>query len=634
MRNNLKRTVILAVVICILPAYVQAGNFDNKWFRIFGRWDGEKLKTIRADTIQLRLPEEDPRRGQVVGPIEKINHEKKMLKIGPFIIMWSDKTEFYHLSPAKLKQGMTLKVSGSIANGTLFIPRKIAQEATPYAANSLQVTGLSSVSTMRPDGEHEFDILNVTVHTQQNGYNIFKSLIRRQDVRRPDDQFKFDLFGRRVTLGGEYDFNPGFRNDLDLDHSEEDGSLKIDQELKLEAFYPISRFTVVFLSFKGISESRFDIEPDSKDTTDMEISRDETWILFDRIAETGFSLQFGSQNVSETREWWWDKDLDSLRLYYNEGPLHFELLGGKQIGGESTLKSIEAEDDEIYRVMGLGSWMWNSKQRLEFYFLKQWDRSIQERKEQIINSVNRDKYDQDMAWFGARAIGELGFDDYGTLNYWADVAGVHGDEVVTDYDDKVSNDENAADLPDSQRRVKELNRNKVNGWAFDVGAFWTLPVKYEPTFTLSYARASGDSNPNDGNNGTFRQTGIQRNNWRFNGVNRFRIYGELLRPELSNLGIFTSAFGVRVLKNSSIELVYHKYDQVVATDNLRNVNINVDPNGRNRNIGQELNLITNFREWKRVELGIEGAIFDPGKAFDKDTNDLAWSIFFDVNYNF
>ncbi len=620
---------LVSLIFCFVYSNSQAGNFDNEWFRIFGKWDGKEL---RADNIQLRIPDKDPARGQVSGRIDKINLVDKILLIGPFAVTWTDKTEFDHITPDQLKEGMTLKVSGSKGQGSQFIPRRIALESTPYAPGSLQVTGISSVSNMRSDMEHEFTVLNVPVHTPQHGYNTFKSLVRRQDVRRPDDQFKFNLFDKPVTIGGEYDFNPGFREDLDLDHTDKDGSLRIDQELKLEAFYPISNFTAVFLSFKGISESRFDSS--DPDQTALQIARDETWIYFDRLGGTGFGLQFGNQNVSETREWWWDKDMDSLRLYYNQGPLHFELTGGKQIGGESTRRSIAAEEDEIYRVLGLGSWMWNSKQRLEFYFLQQWDRSTQERKGQLINSNNRDNYDQNMAWFGARAIGEVGLDDYGSLNYWVDVAGVHGDEVVTDYSDTVSDEKNAADLPDSQRRVKDVNRNNVDGWAFDLGAFWTLPVKFEPTFTLSYARTSGDSNPNDGHNGTFRQTGIQRNNWRFNGVNRFRIYGELLRPELSNLGIFTSAFGVRVLKNSSIEFLYHKYDQVVAADSLRNANLNTDPDGVNRDIGQEVNVIANFREWKNLELGIEGAVFDPGAAFNKDTNDLAFSIFFDVNYNF
>ena len=621
MRNISIVYVLASAMFCLAHSNVQAGNFDKEWFRIFGYWDGNEL---RADNIQLRLPDKDPAKGQVSGRIDNIDFQAHTLIIGPFSINWSDTTRFDQITPEQLKVGMTLKVSGSIIDSNRFSPRTIALESTPYAAGSLQVTGLSSVSTLREDSEHEFTVLNIPVHTTQNGYNIFKSLVRRQDVRRPDDQLKFDLFGKPVTLGGEYDVNPGYRDDFDLDSNNPDGSVRLDQELKIEAFYPISRFTAVFLSFKGITESRFNIDSNSVDRTTLELARDETWIYFDRIAGTGFGLQFGNQNVSETREWWWDKDLDALRLYYNQGPLHFELTGGKQLGGESTLKSIDAEEKEIYRIMGLASWTWSSKQRLEFYFLQQWDRSSQERVGSVIERINRDVNDADMAWLGARAIGELGLNDYGSLNYWVDMAGVRGDESVFGY----------KSINARQTQVVSKNQNKVNGWAFDVGAFWTLPVPYEPTFTLSYAHASGDNNPNDGHNSSFRQTGINRNKWRFNGVNRFNIYGELLRPDLSNLGILTSAFGVRLLKNSSIELVYHKYDQVEAIDNLRDVNINVNPNGLNRDIGQEFDVVMNFREWKRLELGVTGAVFDPGSAFDGKNSDLAYSIFFDVNYNF
>jgi alginate production protein len=622
MRNITKIANVLAIfILCLAQSTAWAGNFDKEWFRIFGRWDGHEL---RADNLQLRLPDKDPAKGQVSGRIDKIDYQAQTLTIGPFTINWSDITQFDHLTPGQLKVGMTLKVSGKVVDSNRFLSGKIALESSPYAPGSLQVTGLSGISFERQDGEHEFTVLNIPVHTTQNGYNIFKSLIRRQDVRRPDDQFKFNLFGKPVTIGGEYDFNPGYRDNLDLDQNNPDGSVRPDQDLKIEAFYPISRFTAVFLSFVGSTQTRFNIDSEIADQTRAAFARDETWIFFDRIADTGFGLQFGNQNVSETREWWWDKDMDSLRLYYNRGPLHFELTGGKQIGGESTLQSIDPTDKEVYRVLGLGSWMWGMKQRLEFFFLNQWDRSSQEHKGDVIPRINRDAFDDNMTWFGIRAIGEIGLSDYGSLNYWADVAGVHGDETVFAY----------SNINPRQSQVKDINRNKVDGWAFDVGAFWTLPVPFEPTFTLSYARASGDSNPNDGHNGTFRQTGIQRNNWRFNGVNRFRIYGELLRPELSNLGIFTSSFGIRLFKNSSIELVYHKYDQVEAFNKLRNANLNVNPNGLDRDIGQEVNVICNFREWKRLELGIEGAVFDPGKAFGKETNDLAWSVFLDVNYNF
>lgn len=610
----------LAVLVFYLACpNVEAGNFDNEWFRIFGRWDGKEL---RADNIQLRLPDKGANRGQVSGQIEAVDINAKTLNVGPFQIKWSEDTVFGGLNPESLKVGMTLKISGNIIENNRFFARKIEQESNPFAAYSLQITGLSGLSFERKDGIHEFKVLNVPVYTPQNGYNILKSLIRRQDVRRPDDQFKVDFLGKPITIGGAYDFNPRLRNNFDLDESEQDANVKIDSELKLEAFYPISDFSAVFLSFIGATTSRFNYSEETKNRTTFEIDRDETWIFFDRIAGTGFGLQFGNQNVSETREWWWDKDMDSLRLYYNHGPFHFELNGGKQIGGESTLVSIDPKDKEVSRIMGMASWAWSFKQRLELFFLKQWDQSSQETIGTIIKRINRDNFDDNMTWLGARGIGQIGLDDYGDLNYWADFAGVHGDETVISYDsiDKV------------YTQVESKNRNDVTGWAFDIGAFWTLPFEHPPTLTLSYARGSGDRHPNDGHNSTFRQTGIQRNNWRFNGVNRFKIYGELFDPELSNMNIFTSALGLRVLKNSSIELVYHKYDQVEAVDTIRNNNINQSPNGVSRDIGQEIDLVTNFREWKRLELELTGSVFNPGSAFDN--RDLAYSVFFDVNYNF
>jgi alginate production protein len=612
----------LAIFFCCLVCPLsQAGNFDNEWFRIFGRWDGNEL---RADSIQLRLPDKEPNRGQLSGQVEDIDLQSHRLTIGPFLIRWSDETLFNEIAVGQITVGMTLKISGNTSKDDEFVARKIEKESTPFASHSLQITGLSSTSFERKDGVHEFKVLNIPVYTAQNGYNILKSLIRRQDVRRPDDQLKVDLFGKPVTLGGAYDFNPRLRNNFDLDDSEQDANVRIDNELKLEAFYPISDFTAVFLSFVGSTTSRFNYSEESKNRTTFEIDRDETWIFFDRLFGTGFGLQFGNQNVSETREWWWDKDMDSLRLYYNQGPFHFELNGGKQIGGESTLISLSPSDKEVTRLMGMASYAWSYKQRLELFFLKQWDQSSQEQVGNVIKRINRDSFDDNMTWYGGRAIGQIGLDDYGDLNYWADFAGVHGEETVISYDS----------IDSIYTQVESKLKNDVTGWAFDIGAFWTLPFEFQPTLTLSYAHGSGDPNPNDkdGRNNTFRQTGIQRNNWRFNGVNRFKIYGELFDPELSNLNIFTTALGVRVLKNSSIELVYHKYDQVEAVDKIRNNNINQSPNGSNRDIGHEIDLVTNFREWKRLELELTGSMFNPGSAFDN--RDIAYSVYFDVNYNF
>lgn len=291
--------------------------------------------------IQLRLPEKDLNRGQVSVRIDKIDKLSRTLIIGPVVINWSDETRFDKITTEQLMEGKTLKVSGSLDKSSgKFNARNIIQESSPFAPGSLQITGHSGISTEREDGIHEFFLLGVLINSPQNGFNTFKSLIRRRDVRRPDNQFKFNILGKPVTLGGEYDLNPGYRGDFDLDHHDSDDSVKMDQELKLEAFYLISDFSAVFLSFKGITSSRFNVDSDRLDKTTAEIARDETWVFFDRNAGTGFGLQFGNQNVSETREWWWVKDMDALRLYYNRGPFHFELTGGKQLGGDRLYRAL------------------------------------------------------------------------------------------------------------------------------------------------------------------------------------------------------------------------------------------------------------------------------------------------------
>ena len=603
----------------IMPAF--ADNFEHQWFKVTGFWDGERL---RADRIKLRDPEKSPHRGQVTAQLTGVDSEARMLNMGPFKIHWTDETSFKKIQAEQLKSGLTIKVYVEQTAAKWLIARVITRSSEAFALGSLQVVGLTGNSRQQEDGIHEFSILRIPVYTVQNGYNIFKSLTRRQDVRRPDDQFKIDLFGNPLTIGGEYNIKPSYRDNFNLSSDEPDNSVRLDQELKLEFFYPMSTFTALFLSFKVNSASRFNIDQSTSDKTRVELARDETWIYFGRIAGSGFGFQAGNQNISETREWWWDKDLDALRLYYDYGPFHFELAGGKQLGGESTQRSIRASEEGIYRLLGLGSWMWTKKQRLELFFLRQWDRSTQDRAGSLIERSARDSSDGDLVWFGGRAIGGKSLGDYGNFFYWADAAGVLGDETITEFDT----------VNDNLSRVNASKHHDVSGWAFDVGGYWTMPFWLQPTLTLSYARASGDSNPTDGKDSEFRQTGIQRNKWRFHGVNRFRIYGELLRPELSNLGIVTTALGFRLLYNSSVELIYHKYDQVVAAASQRRIRINADLNGKERDLGQEWDVVMNFREWKHLELELTGAVFNAGKAYGNHSGDLAYSIFFEANYNF
>ena len=110
---------------------------------------------------------------------------------------------------------------------------------------------------------------------------------------------------------------------------------------------------------------------------------------------------------------------------------------------------------------------------------------------------------------------------YGDLSYWADAAIVMGREKLLEL----------ADTAIKRKLVTSRTNRRVRGWAIDLGLRWDSPLPGQPMFTLGYAVGSGDRSPERGSDRAFRQTGLQSND------EEFRTYGEILRPELSNLSI-------------------------------------------------------------------------------------------------
>jgi alginate production protein len=152
--------------------------------------------------------------------------------------------------------------------------------------------------------------------------------------------------------------------------------------------------------------------------------------------------------------------------------------------------------------------------------------------------------------------------------------------------------------------------NKFSGIGFDLGSTYIFNLPLEPSITLGYA--FGD----DG----FRQTGLQGNEGGFNGVADFKYYGELLDPELSNLSIFTAGTGINPTEESSIDLVYHYYLQDKASNSLRNVGIEAEPDGRNKGLGSEIDLILGYvGRGETIELALILGYFIPGSAFPSES---------------
>jgi alginate production protein len=115
---------------------------------------------------------------------------------------------------------------------------------------------------------------------------------------------------------------------------------------------------------------------------------------------------------------------------------------------------------------------------------------------------------------------------------------------------------------------------------------------------------------------------LQSNEGKFGGIPRFKYYGEVLDPELSNLRILTAALGFRPTSNVTVDIVYHRYQLNKITDEIRNwaltAQMNQDDTRRSKDAGQALDLVFGFRNLfgvRRLGLDLRAGWFFPNKAF-------------------
>ncbi len=596
--------------------------YTGKTFRVTGIWSGGEF---RANRVQLREPESDPKRGQIIARIGTVDIKTRTLTIGPLVVEWDDQTQFKGITGAKLAVGAPIRISVIARGDKRLLASSFQQPTTPLSRDTVQLTAVVSLVQPRSDGAKVLTLFGASVVTPQAGYNAVESLTRRQDTRRPEQPFRVPLFGRPLTITGAYDGSLHERRNFELDDSEgPEKRTDFDHEFKIELFYPLRERTYLFAEIQAQYEA--ELRNTGNDlNSDKSLERGQMWVFFDRLAGSGFGLQLGRQNLRETREWWWDADFDAARLYYDVGPFHSELALGQELARVSSLqRNIDPEKKRVARLTAMGSWLWASKQTVEVYALRQQDRSRTETEGASLDESEEDASDARLTWLGFRAIGDRSLGKYGDMIYWADAAWVRGRESSLQFE----TDDNGVSTVDKRQDVK------VRGTAFDLGVSWRTPLPWQPAFTLGYAQASGDDSLDDGVDSAFRQTGLHNNKWRFFGVNRFRYYGELLRPELSNLSVVTAAVGFQFLKNSSVELLYHRYRQTRAADSMRDVRIDADLTGESRAVGQEFDLVFGFREWAHLDLSLALATFKAGSAYGSLAGKRANSLLFELTYNF
>lgn len=397
-----------------------------------------------------------------------------------------------------------------------------------------------------------------------------------------------------------------------------DDSQSFKQELQLQLYYRANEHLSAFGEIK-LNAEQLSYADETPSRSDRVAERGELWFSWERLFNSEATIKIGRQNFIEPRRWWWDSDLDALRFDYTRDSWQINIAVAETVAHQTTReKFIDPQEDDVLRWLGNTSWKLSPSLHFSAFYLRQCDHSTQPELNTVVETVRADESDASLTWLGLRAAGEIGLHSGARLTYWLDGAALSGDETVFNY----------VAEPAGISRITARKSQELRAHAVDLGLHWFPLAKHWPILALSHARGSGDKNPSDDTDHAFRQTGLQ------DPDQEFRYYGELLRPELSNLSITTALIGFRLPGSTHLTLGYHWFRQIYPSPFLRAARIEISPSGESPDIGHELSLLIDVRKWENLKMILAAAAFKAGNAYGPAASERATSFFAQFAYEF
>lgn len=517
--------------------------------------------------------------------------------------------------PLRLAEPVILTVSGSVINpgADVTYSKQLQEKSALKTKRKRKSTKADGGGAAQPRADDEDS-------RPKDPLELARELGISSDDTRPGKQRETTLFGKRLIIGGKLSGDVRAR----VDYGAKDDDVSFAPEAVLEAVWLPSKTTVVFASAKATGEAElYKQGGGAHSKADVELNA--FWLLQTRLGGTPLAVQIGRQKMQDRRNWWWDDDIDAVRLhYFGSKVTGFVGIGAVNSVYLSTLGRVEPEERGLLRMFGTAEWEWSKRHSITVFALRQNDRTSRYALGEQVSRDDADRQDAKLSWIGTRARGCFKPKLPRRICYWGDIAQVRGSEVSYGFGrDRAQNS-----------IVNRLTNRDVRGWAYDLGTSIELPFTLKPYLTLGYARGSGDPAGTSGLDGAFRQTGLHKNDGKFRGLTRFRYYGEVLRPNLSNIAVATAAIGVPIGKHSWVETIWHRYRQRVPDNNISGSKLNHDPNGVDKRLGEEVDVIVSHRPVSGWVFELTGGAFRAGPAFGSDAGRLAGLIELKVDYNF
>lgn len=392
-----------------------------------------------------------------------------------------------------------------------------------------------------------------------------------------------------LRLGGQLSVNPDLQDDYKLDRSKPHERTKMAESAKMDALWLIDdagSYSMFEVTAGRTDSNREDSSDLYRRTEQFEVSRALASI---RITE-GLQLVSGRQDFQEDRRWLYNEVMDGVRILDDLGDVEVEI--GAATGRAVLAENNPTEDTQLYEA------------NLRWDIDRNWTASAY-----VLKRLDDTVADHEPLLYGFRSS----LRPRTGLGYWLELGGAAGHSTF---------------VPNGQ--VSKRFESNILGYAFDTALTYTLDAPLRPYFAAGYAMGTG-AGPNANKQG-YRQSGYQDNNGKLGGVTSMRYYGEVLRPELSNIGIATVATALRPSTDSAITFAYHHYIQDTPTDYSPVTDLRAYPNGQSWRLGYELDVVLGYRPRAGTTIELTAGRFFPGSAFD--TRDPATRFEFTFRFGF
>lgn len=312
------------------------------------------------------------------------------------------------------------------------------------------------------------------------------------------------------------------------------------------------------------------------------------------------SYKIGRQRLKEKSTLWWNRDMDAIKISYDTSLFKTHIAFGENLGSYRTVNDDFLRDDEKrFRIMGQSEWQWAYQHFITLRGHFENDHSGVPSIGQNVPINDLDTVDMRLLW--------LGVDTHGTytpkkptpylknIHYQAQAMYVTGREYLTQ----------TAFIPLSNfRNVTGIDKQNVRGWAIDTSMQVAIDAPHDPILTVGYAYGSGDDDTSDRTDYAFRQTDMNGNsNLPFGAGTSIRKYGDVLRPELSNLHILTVGGSIDILKSSQLHVIGHYYHLDHKATSLRSSGISAALDRRHKSVGFGTDFVVDYRlsdEWQGI----------------------------------